>query len=74
MISKVQKLKTEQGYTKESACCKNCNSFSSDLVPNGRTWSGIDVFKESNKRCLIGGFAVQSSAYCKEFKRKVGRV
>lgn len=71
MTSKVQQVKEAQGYTKASACCKECMAFRSDRmqIPGALSWH-MPRYAEKNKRCDIGGFAVQSSASCNFFKRK----
>ncbi len=67
MTSKVQKLKESQGYTRIPACCKTCGNFTSTAVET--KYFGTSYFKEKNKRCSIGGFAVQSTGHCKLFER-----
>ena len=63
-MSKQSEAKAAQGYTKNPACCKTCQNFSSRLEEELNISGGIWWIKESHKRCDIGGFAVQSSAYC----------
>ena len=70
-MSKQSEAKAAQKYTKASACCKTCKHFSSDISEMPGAY-GVGVWiKENNKRCNIGGFAVQSSAHCDLFARKV---
>ena len=68
-MSKQEEAKKAQGYTKASACCKTCKHFSSTVADMPGSYGGGTWIKESNKRCGIGGFAVQSSAHCKMFER-----
>lgn len=59
----VQETKVFQGYTKDRQCNK-CANYKSEIVNMGRYEA------EKNKRCGIGGFAVQSSASCDLFEKK----
>ena len=68
-MSKQSEAKMAQRYTKASACCKTCKNFSSETTELLRTYGPGTWVKESNKRCGIGGFAVQSSAHCALFVR-----
>ena len=68
-MSKIEQKKAAQGYVKDAACCKHCAHFLSDMVPMLR-WEGDPYVAEKNKRCGIGGFAVQSSSFCNEFIRQ----
>lgn len=61
--SKVQQAKENQGYTKDAPKCQNCKHFSSELVKEPTYWQKSRVV-EKNKRCGLGGFAVQVSAWC----------
>ena len=68
-MSKQEDAKKAQGYTKDSARCKTCKHFTSriETLPTG--WRDETWTKEGNRRCGIGGFAVQSSAHCDLFVR-----
>ena len=68
-MSKQEEAKKAQGYGKDSARCKTCKHFSSTSETLSTGWGVATWVKESNKRCGIGGFAVQSSAHCKLFER-----
>ena len=64
-VSKTQQAKDDQGYTKKPQQCNNCKNYKSEMIymPADRWCGAYQV--EKNKRCMIGGFAVQSSASCK---------
>jgi hypothetical protein len=67
MASKTQEAKDAQGYTKKPQQCNNCANYKSEMVhtpASPENWRGA-YNTEKNKRCGIGGFAVQSSASCK---------
>jgi len=66
----VQETKDAQGYTKKPQQCNNCANYKSDMaeVPANH-WRGM-YLTEKNKRCGLGGFAVQSSASCNLYKSK----
>ena len=68
-MSKQGDAKKAQGYIKASACCKTCKNFSSTVATLSTGWGVATWSKESNKRCGIGGFSVQSSAHCDMFVR-----
>jgi len=69
MASKTQEAKDAQGYTKKPQQCNTCANYKSEFVEVNKRWHG--VFRvEKNKRCGIGFFAVQSSAYCKLYTKK----
>lgn len=72
MASKVQETKDAQGYSKALMQCSNCGNFSSTKTEVSSPYSSARFFVEKNKRCLIGGFAVQSSGSCTLYVRKVG--
>ena len=65
MASKTQQTKDAQEYRKKPQQCNNCKRYESDIVnmPAGEWQVAYKI--EKNKRCGIGGFAVQSSASCK---------
>jgi hypothetical protein len=65
-MSKQSDAKKEQGYRVQAACCKNCKNFSSEMVPALR-WQGDHYISEKNKRCEVGGFAVQNTGHCALF-------
>lgn len=68
-MSKQSEAKATQNYRTEAACCKNCKSFMSYSAPLNR-WPGDSYSIEKNKRCGIGGFAVQSNGHCSQFEWK----
>ena len=68
-MSKQSEAKDTQGYRKSAACCMDCESFKRDVVPLNR-WPGDTYSTEKNKRCAIGGFAVQSTGHCTFFAWK----
>ena len=65
MASKTQEVKDAQGYIKKPQQCNNCKNYKSEMIDMpADTWR--EAYQvEKNKRCGIGGFAVQSSASCK---------
>lgn len=64
-MSKTQNIKDSQGYIKKPQQCNNCKNYRSEMVQMpANDWRGT-YMAEKNKRCAIGGFAVQSSASCK---------
>ena len=69
MASKTQETKDAQGYTKKPQQCNSCKHYKSDVIkmPSGGYFSAYKI--EKNKRCGIGGFAVQSTASCNLFVR-----
>ena len=70
MASKTQELKDSQGYTKSPMQCNNCKHYKSEMKTVNTRFG--DAYKEEkNKRCGIGGFAVQSSASCNSYIKKV---
>ena len=64
MTSKTQDAKDGQGYTKKPQQCNNCKHYTSEFVDLVSDWRPA-YKEEKNKRCSIGGFAVQSSASCR---------
>ena len=67
MASKTQETKAAQGYTKKPQQCNNCKHYKSEMMHTPAStehWRGA-YSTEKNKRCGIGGFAVQSSASCR---------
>lgn len=71
-MTNVEFQKSHQGYTVEPARCSTCNFYESvkTLVKTGSRHYP-DYFKETKKRCGIGGFAVKSSAICNDYDRKL---
>ena len=65
MTSKTQHIKDSQGYIKKPQQCNNCKHYESDIVNITATAWHAAYKVEKNKRCGIGGFAVQSSGSCK---------
>jgi hypothetical protein len=84
-MSKVAESKKRQGYRTKPNTCSNCAHFTSEKVlpafcaerndlsvlagfprPYSVEQFGVDV----NKRCSLGGFAVNKSATCNEHQRK----
>ena len=74
MASKTQEAKDAQGYTKKPMQCNNCANYKSEMVAMPADgWRGAYT-AEKNKRCGVGGFAVQSSASCKFYCVKTANV
>jgi len=69
-MRKQSEAKEAQGYRKGAASCASCENFKKDVVPLNR-WAGDSYTEDKNKRCGIGGFAVQSTGHCQLFSRKV---
>ena len=68
-VSKVSEAKAAQEYTTEQAKCSTCANYRSDTEKIPSTYGGV-YFVVKNRRCSIGGFAVQASAICKLYERK----
>jgi hypothetical protein len=70
-MSKQSEAKYGQGYTRNPACCRNCAHYESDIteLPPAFSWSEPRKV-EKNKRCGVGGFAVQSNGHCLQFRRE----
>jgi len=68
-MSKQSEAKESQGYSTTTHACQNCKHYTEkrEQQPGvfGGTWD-----KVSEKRCGIGGFAVEMTAWCKEFEMK----
>ena len=64
-MSKVSEAKAAQGYTRSPAKRSTCVNYRTDITVT--EW-GYEI--EKNRRCAIGGFAVQASAICKLYERK----
>jgi len=64
-MSKQSENKEKQGFQKKSPCCGNCINFNSEMIP--LPWNK-EYSKETNMRCLIGGFKVGKSNWCKEHR------
>jgi len=61
MKSKVQKVKANQGYRKQSNQCMNCIYFS---LKKEVMADGAEIYTDKHYRCLIGGFAIKKTATC----------
>ena len=62
-MSKQAEAKEAQGYRTTPDTCSNCAHYRSKQVAKSRgQWSWTE---EQNKRCRIGGFAVNKTATCK---------
>lgn len=70
MKSKTQKTKDTQCYTKKQQRCHTCKSYKSDILEVPLSWGNGTHRVEKNKRCGIGGFAVQSAASCKLYQSR----
>lgn len=65
MTSKAQQAKDAQGYIKGSNQCQNCQYFERELIEVDHPYySHRKQIIEKNKRCELGGFAVQLTASC----------
>ncbi len=71
-MSKQSEAKKLQGYRTDPACCKNCKHYRSEMVEIPSSHWGYARTVEKNKRCAIGGFAVQSTAHCTAFAWAIG--
>lgn len=69
MTNKVQQAKDEQGYVKSPRSCGTCTHYKFEAVHKNTEYHGI-IVEEKNKRCGIGGFAVQVSSSCHKYERK----
>lgn len=72
MTSKVQQAKDAQGYIKGSKQCQNCHFFDSEKTIEPHPYYGavMKVYKEKNRRCTLGDFAVQLTASCDRYHKK----
>ena len=74
-MSKIQKIKDEQGYIPKLIpnTCGNCANLTSEMVQvhAPTTWSPEGYWAEKNVRCSIGGFAVKKLGSCKMWEPKV---
>jgi hypothetical protein len=72
-MSKQSDAKQDQGYIPKAVpqTCMNCFHFKMDVVPV-LNWQDkpTGYERETNKRCGLGGFAVQKMATCNKFKSK----
>jgi hypothetical protein len=71
-MSKQSDEKVAQGYRQEPACCRTCKHYSSEFVELPGWSHGETYTKEKNKRCAIGGFAIQATAHCTLFAWREG--
>lgn len=65
-LSKQREAKKEQNYSRELNTCSNCKHYQSEYVEKRyEAFSGTQTWvEEKNKRCGIGGFAVNKMATC----------
>lgn len=64
-MSKQSEAKATQGYRTCAACCKNCTSYRSQVTEHPAQFSWGNPYKtEKDRRCAIGGFAVQATGHC----------
>jgi hypothetical protein len=72
-MSKQSENKDAQGYRKQSMSCQHCKHFSSEFKDRRPTWASSNyvITEEKNIRCNLGGFAVQKTASCDKFERKI---
>ena len=67
-MSKQSEAKAKQNYRKEAACCNNCKSYRADVTAHPAAFSWSEPYTtEKNRRCDIGGFAVQATGHCTFF-------
>ena len=69
-MSKQSVAKERQGYITKPMQCSTCANFRKDVNIIKYEWgSQYDHMETKNKRCSIGGFAVQSTASCSEYAK-----
>lgn len=76
-MSKQSEAKLNQNYRLTPNTCGNCTYYKRDAVEKRyEGWSGPIVWvEEKNKRCGVGGFAVNKTATCDRYDlRKEDRV
>ena len=62
-MTKQSKAKADQGYVPKAVpqVCGNCANFASDMI---KPYLGNSFVKETNMRCVLGGFAVKKMGTC----------
>lgn len=63
MKKKVDEIKAEMGFEKQSPRCDNCKHAKGDI-------SAWNPDKLINMRCMVGDFAVRPMNWCKRYERK----
>ena len=64
-MTKLEKLKSDIGFTKVNKQCQNCKHFASDKTRGG--WHNALV--ETNLRCSKYGFKVNKTTTCDEHEK-----
>lgn len=67
-MSKQSEAKLAQGYTKLSPQCINCKNYESETTTRAGWNQTYEI--ETNLRCVIGGFAINKTAWCKLWEPK----
>lgn len=67
-MSKQSDAKVQQNYRAQSAKCKNCANYLSDVtvIKAAASWD-LDYTVEKNRRCSLGGFAIKAEGHCTFF-------
>lgn len=68
-MTKLEELKKEINYRKDSNQCHNCSSFMSDFISEQR-W-GTEYKVEKNIRCSLYSFAIKKSTVCDSHTKKI---
>ena len=66
MATKLDQLKADIGFTKDSPCCKNCKNLTFDIVEQ-TAYNGVKYKESKNLRCDLSErvkFKVGLSNYC----------
>lgn len=63
MKKKVNEIKSDMGFEKQSPRCDNCKH----IEDNRYAWG---CHKTVNMRCKVGNFAVRPMNWCKRYERK----
>ena len=66
-MSKQSDMREKMGWSQNPISCKNCKHYASDIVSIKGTYGYYT--KESNKRCLKGGFTTKPLSSCNEHER-----
>ena len=72
MAAKLDQLKADIGFTKDSPCCKNCKNLIFDIVEQ-TAYNGVKYKENKNIRCDFSErvkFKVGISNYCNNWIRK----
>jgi hypothetical protein len=69
-MSKQSEAKINQGYNDKQIqrTCGNCAKYHSALIVHRNSFGGY--IQEKNKRCGLGGFAVNKTATCDKWEAK----